>query len=77
MLNARLALLSRDQVTYRSELKLAQEWLARHFLQEDKAVQSALATLQQMQAVPLNVELPNLNDSLAALRGLSLGKEKR
>ena len=77
LLNTRLALLSRDQVTYRSEVKLAQEWLARYFLQEDKAVQSILATLQQMQAVPLNVELPNLNDSHAALRGLSQGKEKR
>lgn len=77
LLNARLALLSRDQITHRSEVKQAQEWLARHFLKEDKAVQSALATLQQMLAVQLNVELPNLNDSQAALRSLRQGKEKR
>ena len=59
------------------QVKQAQAWLAQYFLQEDKAVQSAVSTLQQMQAVPLNVELPNLNDSQAALRSLSQGKEKR
>ena len=77
LLNARLALLSRDHATFRNELKVAQEWLARHFLKDDKAVQSALATLQLMAVAPLNAELPNLNDSQAALRNLRSGKEKR
>ncbi|HSG21834.1 MAG TPA: uroporphyrinogen-III C-methyltransferase [Azonexus sp.] len=77
LLNARLALLSRDQVTYRNEIKVAQEWLARYFQNDDKAVQSALATLKPMAAAPLSLELPNLNDSQAALRSLRNGKEKR
>lgn len=77
LLNARLALLSRDQATFRNEIKVAQEWLARHFLKDDKAVQSALATLKPMAGAQLNIELPNLSDSQAALRSLRNRKEKR
>lgn len=77
LLNARLALLARDQATYRNEIKVAQEWLSRHFLKDDKAVQSALATLKPMATVPLGIELPNLGDSQAALRSLRHSKEKR
>ena len=76
LLNARLALLSRDQWTFRNELKVAQEWLARHFLVDDKAVQAALTTLRQMPAAEINAEMPRLTDSLAALRKVRTGKEK-
>lgn len=77
LLNARLALFARDQSTYRSELKVAQEMLTRHFEANDKAVQAAQTTLRQMTASEINVELPTLNDSQAALRNLRPGKEKR
>lgn len=74
LLNARLALLSRDQTTFRSELKAAQEGLTRHFEATDKAVQGAVTTLRQLAGADLVIELPNLNESLAALRGLKNGK---
>jgi len=77
LLNARLALLARDQWTFRNELKTAQEWLARHFVADDKAVQAAQAVLRQMLATEINVELPNLNDSQSALRAVRAVKEKR
>jgi len=77
LLNARLALFARDQWTYRNELKVAQEWLGKHFDANDKAVVAALSTLRQMTATEINVELPNLNDTQAALRSLRQGKEKR
>jgi len=77
LLNARLALFSRDQWTFRNELKVAQDLLARHFESNDKAVQAALSTLRQMTATEINVELPTLNESQAALRNLRPGKEKR
>ena len=77
LLNARLALFSRDQSTYRNELKVAADWLARYFDGNDKAVQTAQATLRQMTASEITVELPNLNESQAALRSLRPGKEKR
>lgn len=77
LLNARLALFSRDQWTYRNELKIAQEWLGKYFDTNDKAVASAQSTLRQMSAAEINVELPNLNDTQAALRGLRQGRDKR
>lgn len=77
LLNARLALFARDQWTFRNELKVAQDMLNRHFEANDKAVQTAQTTLRQMTASEINVELPTLNDSQAALRNLRPGKEKR
>lgn len=77
LLNARLALLSRDQSTFRSELKVTQEWLARHFVADDKAVQVAQTSLRQMLTSEINLDLPSLNDSQSALRNLRSGKEKR
>jgi len=77
LLNARLALFSRDQWTFRNELKVAEDLLSRHFEATDKVVQTAQATLHQMTATEINVELPTLNDSQAALRTLRQGKEKR
>ena len=77
LLNARLALFARDQWTFRNELKVAQDLLARYFEANDKAVQTAQTTLRQMTATEINVELPTLNDSQAALRNLRPSKEKR
>ena len=77
LLNARLALFSRDQWTFRNELKAAQDMLGRHFEASDKGLQTTLATLRQMTATEINVELPTLNDTQAALRALRTSKEKR
>ena len=74
LLNARLALLARDQSTFRGELRAAQEWLGRHFDSQDKAVQGTGASLRQLTATELAIELPGLNDSLAALRAAHGGK---
>lgn len=74
LLNARLALLSRDQGTFRGELKAAQDGLGRHFDGQDKAVQGALASLRQLASSDLTIEVANLNDSLAALRTVRNGK---
>lgn len=77
LLNARLALLSRDQWTFRNELKVAHAWLERYFNSEEKAVQAALAALKQLSATEITVELPNLNDSLMTLQNLKVSREKR
>ena len=77
LLNARLALFARDQWTFRNELKVSQEMLARHFDANDKSVVAAQSTLRQMTATEINVELPNLNESQAALRTLRPVKDKR
>ncbi|MBK9444887.1 MAG: uroporphyrinogen-III C-methyltransferase [Betaproteobacteria bacterium] len=68
LLNARLALLSRDQSTFRNELKAAQTLMARHFDSRNPAVQTALGGLKQLGTAELNIDLPTLNDSLSAIR---------
>jgi uroporphyrin-3 C-methyltransferase len=77
LLNARLALLSRDQATFRSELKAGQEALGKYFVADDKAVRAAVSSLQQMVSAPVSLDLPSLNDTLSALRTVRAAKDKR
>lgn len=79
LLNARLALLAHDQWTFRNELKLSQSWLERYFDPREKAVQAALVALRQLAATEIVIDLPNLNESLTALRNLKAQgpKERR
>ena len=77
LLNARLALLSRDQWTYRNELRQAQSWLERYFDNRESAVQSTLNSLKQLLATEISIELPNLNESLSAIKGFRVEKDRR
>jgi len=77
LLNARLALLGHDQWTFRNEVKQAQSWLDRYFDGREKSVQTAQGSLKQLSAAEINIELPNLNESLSAIKNFKLGKEGR
>lgn len=77
LLNARLALLMRDQWTFRNELAQAQLWLERHFDGGTAAVRTAQTALAQLQVSEIAPELPTLNASLSAIRSLRAGKEAR
>ena len=76
LLNARLALLARDQQTFRSELKQAMLWVDRYFDNRDKSVQTSQGLLKQLSATEISIELPNLNESLSALKNFKLGKDR-
>jgi uroporphyrin-3 C-methyltransferase len=76
LLSARLALLSRDQWTFKNELVAVQRWLAHYFNKDAKAVQAATSSLQQLAAIEIAVELPNLHASLTALQTLKTDREK-
>ena len=77
LLNARLALLSRDQWTFRNELRQAHAWIERYFDGREKAVQASLGALKQLLATEVSIELPNLNESLSAIKGFRAEKERR
>ena len=77
LLHARLALLARDQVAFRGELRAALEMLGRLFDGRDKAVQAAQATLRQLLATDVVIAVPSLNETQAAMRVLRNGKEKK
>ena len=68
LLNARMALLSRNETAFRSDLIAAQEALVKYFDVRAKQTQTVQALLRQVQASNLAIEMPTLADSLNAVR---------
>lgn len=68
LLNARLALLSRNESAFRDDLNTAQGMLIKYFDTRSRATQAAQAALRQVQANNLSIEMPTLADSLNAVR---------
>lgn len=76
LLSARLALLQRNEASYKADIKAAEDWLNRYFDTSDKAVRSALNHLKQLGQSRLSIDLPDISDSLDAARTFKLGREK-
>lgn len=68
LLNARLALLSRNEDAFRSDMIAAQDALSKYFDTRAKQAQTVQALLRQVQASNLSIEMPTLADSLNAVR---------
>ena len=68
LLNARLALLSRDETTFAADLAAAQETLNKYFDTRARTTQQALTVLRQVRGNNLAIEMPTLADSLTAVR---------
>lgn len=70
LLNARLALLSRNEPVFRNDLAAAQAMLGRYFDTKSRRVQAAMTLLKQAQAGAVTVQLPTMAESLGALQAL-------
>lgn len=68
LLNARLALLSRNEAAFHHDIDSAQQILLKYFDTRSRAVQAVQATLRQVQANNLTIEMPTLSTSLDAVR---------
>jgi uncharacterized protein HemX len=68
LLTARQALLARNDRLFRSDLAEAQTLTARYFDPRQAAVAAALGQMKQLAAMPLSVDAPQINDSVAAVR---------
>jgi uroporphyrin-3 C-methyltransferase/uroporphyrinogen III methyltransferase/synthase len=68
LLNARLALLSRNDAAFRSDLNEAERALNRYFDTRARQTQSAQDLLKQLQGSLLSIEMPTLSNSLNAVR---------
>jgi uroporphyrin-3 C-methyltransferase len=71
LLTARMALLTRDQVAFRNDLRAAREWLARYFDARDKSVATAVSSLTSLQGADINIELPDMTATLDAMRAVA------
>ena len=68
LLNARLALLSRNESAFRSDMIAAQDATAKYFDTRAKQTQTVQALLKQVQGSNLSIEMPTLAESLNAVR---------
>jgi len=76
LLSARQALLARDPARFRTDLDTARAWMTRYYDTRAKSTAAALAGLKQLSAGSINVELPTIADSLAAVRNFKVSREK-
>jgi uroporphyrin-3 C-methyltransferase len=77
LLGARLALLSRDEKSFKADLIAAGDWLGRYYDPRDKAVSSAANLVRQLSASQISIELPDLSPSLDAIHNYRLTRERR
>lgn len=68
LLNARLALLSRNEGTFRDDIGSAQQMLVRYFDVRARSTIAAQALLRQVQANNVSIDVPDLSESLNAVR---------
>ncbi|MBX9904268.1 MAG: uroporphyrinogen-III C-methyltransferase [Burkholderiales bacterium] len=76
LLGARIALLSRDGRSYQGDLQAALSALERHFDKRDSTVMATAAALRKLQSAQVQIDLPDLQDTLEALRKLRLPRAK-
>ena len=76
LLAARLALLSRDERTFRTDIGAARQWLERYFDTRSQPVQAIGASLAQLGTTAMATEVPDLARSLEAVRTLRAASER-
>jgi uroporphyrin-3 C-methyltransferase len=76
LLGARIALLSRDGKSYQDDLRAALSALQRHFDARDISVIATIAALRKLQSAQVQIELPDLQETLEALRKLRVPRAK-
>ena len=77
LLAARVALLARDEASYRDDVKAAQAWIAKYFDAKARPNIVAQATLRQLAESPVSIVVPDINASLSAVRAARSAREKR
>ena len=77
LLSARVALLARDEPSFREDLKSSQAWVTKYFDPRAKSTTTALASLKLVAESPVSIAVPDINASVAAVRAARAAREKR
>ena len=77
LLSARVAILGRQEATFKADLRAALAWVRQYFDTRTRPVQQLSDALGQMLAAPLPDDLPDLAASLDAVRALKATQERR
>ncbi|MBI5437070.1 MAG: uroporphyrinogen-III C-methyltransferase [Nitrosomonadales bacterium] len=75
LLSARMALLARDEASFRHDLQSAQEWVTRYFDAKSREGALAVTTLQKLRESSISIELPDVSASLEAVRNYRVSRE--
>jgi uroporphyrin-3 C-methyltransferase len=76
LLNARLALLSRNQAGFEEDVRVARQWLQRHYDVSARPTLEVLLRLEQLQGSPISFEPPSITDSLDAVRNFKARRDR-
>lgn len=76
LLSARLALLSRDESSFKHDIKTAQEWVKQYFDIKSVEGAQALNTLQKLNASNIKIDMPDVSGSLEGVRHYRATREK-
>ena len=76
LLSARLALLSRDEVSFKHDIQTAQSWLKTYFDIDSEDGALAKKSLQTLATSNINIDLPDVSTSLEAVRAYRVSHEK-
>jgi uroporphyrin-III C-methyltransferase len=68
LINARIALMQRNDQVFRSDVQAAQMWLARYFDVKSEKTVAAIGTLKGLSGNSVALEPPSLAESLNAIR---------
>lgn len=63
LLGARIALLQRDENTYRADLQQAEQWIKSYFDLREQSTTAALDTLKQLSASSIVIQLPDISET--------------
>lgn len=76
LMDARTALLLRDETTYRTDLRAVNDYLNQYFDKRAPQTANSIAQVQELIAAPLALKLPDLGGSLAAARNARATAER-
>ncbi len=76
LLAARVALLTRDESSFKADIAAANAWVKTYFDTRTKSVQALSATLAQLGLTVMPADLPDVNESLTSLRTLKASRER-
>ncbi len=71
-----MALLARDEPSFREDLKSSQAWVTKYFDPRAKSTTTALASLKLVAESPISIAVPDINTSIAAVRAARTAREK-
>ena len=77
LLGARLALLTRDQTSYKADLQAARDWLGKYYDVNDRSVAAMLAALRTLHESEISIEMPDISATLEALRNYRMAMRER